>query len=290
MDELTLLRNFDRDTPGPSPAETAAAWARLRAAIDAAQPGASQSTVSPRRLTFLKGFARPRFWAPVTAAAAVTAVAITAAVIAAAGPRASRPGPAPAPLGAASMLREAAAAAARQPPGHGRYFVSETESVSTDRPRHPYLQAYWMSNGVRGWPAVVPPLAGISLTWEQLQHLPTAPDRLPAALGRQPLGWGNQPLAENEIATIVGLLEGAPASPALRSALYRAAALLPGMRLVLHTRDLIGRAATEVFLPGKNISFMRARCCVLHVLTWWPRVRIDSWRPVDPAPGWADRR
>jgi len=264
MDELSLLRNLDPDTPGPSPAETAAAWARLHAAIDAAQPGASRSTASVSSLTFLKRLARPRFWAPVTAAAAVTAVAITAAMIAPAGPRTSRPGPATGPLSAASVLREAAAAAAAvgqppgQPPGHGRYFALETESISTDSPRHPYIQAYWMSNGVRGWPAVLPALAGISLTWEQLQHLPTAPDRLLAAIGRQPLGWGNQPLAENEFATIVGLLEGAPASPALRSALYRAAALFPGMRLILHTRDLIGRTASEVFLPGKNISFMRA--------------------------------
>jgi hypothetical protein len=154
-----------------------------------------------------------------------------------------------------SALREAASASARQPPGHGRYFALETESISTDSPRHPYRQVYWMSNGVPGWPAV-PPLAGISLTWEQLQHLPTAPDRLLAAIAKQPSRWGNQPPAENEFATIVGLLEGAPASPALRSAHYRAAALLHGMRLVLHTRDLIGRAAAEVYLPGKNVSFI----------------------------------
>jgi hypothetical protein len=100
MDELTLLRNLDPDTPGPSPAETAAALARLLAAIDA-QPSASRPAASPSRLSFLERFARPRFWAPVAAAAAVAAVAITGAVIAAHAVPATRrpaPGPPSAPL------------------------------------------------------------------------------------------------------------------------------------------------------------------------------------------------
>jgi hypothetical protein len=100
MDELTLLRNLDPDTPGPSPAETAAALARLLAAIDA-QPRASRPAASPSRLSFLERFARPRLWAPVAAAAAVAALAITGAVIAAHAVPATRrpaPGPPSAPL------------------------------------------------------------------------------------------------------------------------------------------------------------------------------------------------
>ena len=93
MDELTLLRNLDPDTPGPSPAETAAALARLLATIDA-QPRASRPAAPPSRLSFLERFARPRFWAPVAAAAAVAALAITGAVIAAhAVPATRRPAP-----------------------------------------------------------------------------------------------------------------------------------------------------------------------------------------------------
>jgi hypothetical protein len=100
MDELTLLRNLDPDTPGPSPAETAAAFARLLAAIDA-QPSASRLAASPSRLSFLERFARSRFWAPVAAAAAVAALAITGAVIGAHSVPATRrpaPGPPSAPL------------------------------------------------------------------------------------------------------------------------------------------------------------------------------------------------
>jgi WD40-like Beta Propeller Repeat len=100
MDELTLLRSLDPDTPGPSPAETAAALARLLAAIDA-QPSASGPPASSSRLSFLERFARRRFWAPVAAAAAVAAIAITGAVIAAHTVPATRrpaPGPPSAPL------------------------------------------------------------------------------------------------------------------------------------------------------------------------------------------------
>ena len=43
MDELTLVRNFQSDTPGPTPAETAAAQARLLAA-------ASQRELVPLRV------------------------------------------------------------------------------------------------------------------------------------------------------------------------------------------------------------------------------------------------
>jgi hypothetical protein len=96
MDELSLLRNLDPDTPGPSPAETAAALARLLAVIDA-QPSASRPAVSPGRLPFRERFASPRFWAPVAAAAAVAALAITGAVIGAhAVPATRRPAPGPA--------------------------------------------------------------------------------------------------------------------------------------------------------------------------------------------------
>jgi hypothetical protein len=100
MDELTLLRNLDPDTPGPSPAETATALARLLAAIDA-RPSTSRPAASLSRLSFLERFARPRFWAPVAAAAAVAALAITGAVIAAHPVPATRrpaPGPPSAPL------------------------------------------------------------------------------------------------------------------------------------------------------------------------------------------------
>ena len=97
MDELTLLRNLHRDTPGPSQAETAAARARLLDAIGSSRSRASRLTVPGRHLAVLGLLFRRRFWAPAAAAAVVTAVAITAAVIAVPGPRPARPGGSAAP-------------------------------------------------------------------------------------------------------------------------------------------------------------------------------------------------
>ena len=126
MDELTLLRNLDPDTPGPSPAETAAALARLLATIDA-QPRASRPAAPPSRLSFLERFARPRFWAPVAAAAAVAALAITGAVIAAhAVPATRRPAPGP-PSAPLPFLAD----------GLPAYFVEYSFLDSVPGPGHP---------------------------------------------------------------------------------------------------------------------------------------------------------
>jgi len=257
MDELTLLRNFHRDTPGPSAAETAAARARLLEAIDDPQSQASHLMASRRRLAVLAVLGRRRLWAPVAAAAAVTAVAITAAAIAAPGPRGARPASPSGSLTAASVLREAAAAAAGQPPGHGRYFAVESELiVMYGYPASGALRSQWIGNGLSGRLAwLVGPVGERLMSWAQFQGLPTAPDQLQAAIARASsyLGPGIPPAA-TEFSLIANLLASAPGSPALRSALYQVAARLPGLALVPHARDLIGRAAAEVYVPLENAA------------------------------------
>jgi hypothetical protein len=190
MDELTLLRNFRRDTPGPSAAETGAARSRLLEVIDDPRSGASRVTASPRLHSAPGVLGRRRFWAPVAAAAAVTAVAITAAVIAAPGPQAARPASASGSLSAASVLREAAAAAARQPAGHGRYFAVEGELADLyGYPLSVGVRIQWIGNGVSGRLAGLDgrsvsgfpdgiPFGPRLLTWAQFQRLPTTPGRL----------------------------------------------------------------------------------------------------------------
>jgi hypothetical protein len=59
-------------------------------------------------------------------------------------------------------------------------------------------------------------------------------------------------MSAREFSVIVNMLAGAPVPPVVRSALYRAAAQLPGMRVIAHSHDLIGRAATEVYLNAEN--------------------------------------
>ncbi len=265
MDELTLLRTFHRDTPGPSAAETAAARARLLEAIDNPQFRASRMMASGRPLADLGPLFRRRFWAPVTAAAAVAAVAISAAVIAAPGSRAPRPSTSPRPLTAASVLLQAASAAARQTPGHGRFFAAEFENIDIyGYPRGPVV-TYWIGNGVSGrlaWlngrfasslPEAI--IFGYGLTWAKLQRLPTAPGQLQADIVKAVRIPGVRvPPAAYSFSLIANLLARAPGSPALRSALYQVAARLPGLALVLHAHDLIGRAATEVYVPQRQLN------------------------------------
>jgi hypothetical protein len=264
MDELTLVRTLHRDTPGPSPAETAAARARLLDAMGNPQSRPSRMTASGRHLAVLGLLSRRRFWAPVAAAAAVTAVAITAAVIAAPGPRPPRPGTSVRPVTAASVLLQAASAAARQTPGHGHFYATEFENIDIyGYPPNPVV-TYWIGNGVSGRLAwlngrVASPLpeeimSGYGLTWAKLQRLPTAPGQLQAELVKAVNSQGipAEPLAATEFSLIANLLARAPVSPALRSGLYQVAARLPGLALVLHTHDLIGRAAAEVYVPRQQ--------------------------------------
>jgi hypothetical protein len=257
MDELTLLRNFRSDTPGPSAAETAAARTRLLEVIDDPQSGASRPRASRRVLSVLGSFGRRKLWAPAAAAAAVTAVAIAGAVIAAPGPRAAPPASPPGSVTPAAVLREAAAAAARQAPGHGRYFATESELIIMyGYPASGAVRTQWIGKGVGGRLAGLDgPIGERLLTWAQFQRLPTAPDQLQAAIAKESLYLGpGVPPEATEFSLIANLLAAAPVSPALRSALYQVAARLPGLALIPHARDLIGRAATEVYVPLENAA------------------------------------
>jgi hypothetical protein len=259
MDELTMLRDVGRHTPGPTAAETAAARARLQAAIDGARSGPFLTAPSSRGRALLRRLARPRLWAPVSAAAAVTAVAVTAAVLAAPGPHRPSPASAPERLTAANVLDEAASAAARQAPGQGRFFFSEIEIMPPGAP--PLLLMTWVGHGVPGRQASVGPqtpyysrrlpvpskiqFGQTFLSWTQLRRLPTAPGPLLAAIERANRGYGTAAAFD----IITSLLAEAPLTSALRAGLYRAAALLPGLTVRRHVRDLVGRRATEVYLP-----------------------------------------
>jgi hypothetical protein len=164
-------------------------------------------------------------------------------------------------LTAAYVLRKAASAAASQPADHGRFFVSESEYIIPGNGQDaPAKRIIWIGNGVTGrlvqngplgGGAPIPP--GISfgrgvITWAQLQRLPTAPGRLLTVIARASRNSGQPPL-QADFGTIVGLLFESPTPPALRAALFTAASRLAGVKLVADARDLIGRRATEVYVP-----------------------------------------
>jgi hypothetical protein len=260
MDELNLLEDLHREIPGPSAAETARARARLFTAISDPRYAAPRPSVTARGLAVLRRLARPRLWAPVGAAAAVTAVVITAVLITAPtagpGPQAHRLGSSPRPITAAYVLDKAASAAARQIPGQGPFFVSEAEFISPDRPpAKPYLSAVWSSQGgdvITGFPHAEssPPLPW-PITLSQVRHLPSDPVRLLADLAKT-RGIAGPPNYV-EFWAVCMILAYFPVSPPQRAALYRAVATLSGLRLVSRARDPLGRVAAEVYgIAGKT--------------------------------------
>jgi hypothetical protein len=86
---------------------------------------------------------------------------------------------------------------------------------------------------------------GTSLTWDQLYALPTDPTKLEPVLRSDIKGADPNPTAE--LYTVVGdLLRESPAPPALREALYEVAADIPGVKVVGHYKDALGRTGTAV--------------------------------------------
>jgi hypothetical protein len=264
MDELTLLGEFRSDVPGPTAAETATARALLVTAMDEVRSdtGPVRPSVG-RRAGGARAARGPRparrIWIPVAAGTCAAAVGIATAVVMAPSSRPVRPGRTPAVLTAAVVLRKAATAAASQPAADGRFFVSESEYIGPGNDQNvPAKRTIWIGNGVTGrlvqgrsGPVPIPP--GISfgrrtITWTQLRSLPTAPGPLLAEIARVSRDNG-QPLVQAEFSNIVSLLFESPTPPALRSALYLAAARLPGVTLVTAAHDLLGRAAAEVYVP-----------------------------------------
>ena len=96
------------------------------------------------------------------------------------------------------------------------------------------------------------PVGGTGLTWDQLYALPTDPAKLEPVLRSDIKGAGPNPTAE--LYTIVGdLLRESPAPPALRKALYEVAANIPGVKVVGHYKDALGRTGTAVERDGETL-------------------------------------
>jgi hypothetical protein len=82
-------------------------------------------------------------------------------------------------------------------------------------------------------------------SYRLLQTLPTDPGTLLAMIYRVERGHGPSPDQEAFV-TIGDLLRSTIAPPKVTAALYRAAALIPGVTLVPHAADAIGRPGVTV--------------------------------------------
>ncbi|MFE4623520.1 CU044_5270 family protein [Streptomyces mirabilis] len=214
---------------------------------------------------------------PVTAALA-GAFAFTALTGSGGGsPAAATPPPVEAPVvriepGSTAQLAStvehiaAAASASKTPePGPGQYIyikskVSYLSVLHTDadksktlvQPLH--IREAWNSpDGKQGWldEPGYQPKGGITLnsdvesslnapSYDYLKTLPTDPDALLKKIYKETKGQGNSP--DQEAFTTVGDLLGEQLAPArLNAALYRAAAKIPGVVVVDHAQDAVGR-------------------------------------------------
>ena len=239
-------------------------------------PGGSPASRSDRGIGPRSNPRRPRR-AILAAGAATAAVAIIAtAVIVTSLGSPSRPA---FDMGAVRLLTTAADAAARQPAPRVRdsqfMYIETTAAVPSDVlkelgakpspfPRHPHLKLItsrvWVPVGKschpvykRGAPAngktavrtySGQKCAGIGSlndpTYRLLQTLPTNPHALLALIYRVERGHGPGPDQEAFV-TIGDLLRNTIAPPKVAAALYRAAALIPGVTLIPHATDAIGR-------------------------------------------------
>lgn len=291
MDDLSVLQAVRAAEPGPSAAETTAARNALLTAIDAADQSTPVRHAGPRPA--IRRTARPRVWIPVVAAAATIAVGAGALMLVPGGsrheasrttaPRQTSPGtgshqvgPVPpvykhATLTATVVLEKAAATAARQGSTTGKYFFTETESITAESGPDPgvyrigpYLGQNWFGNGVdgrlvrvvggRGRTFPVSSSSSVGMTWAQLKSLPTAPGPLLAVVARNAVAFpkSQNSAVSGEFEFIQELLLDNPIPPAVQAALYRVAAGLPGIKAV-DTTDLVGRPAVEVYVgPGRD--------------------------------------
>jgi len=259
---------------------------------------------SPRRRQ------RPRVRALLAAAAAVAA-GVAAITIAIASP-ASHPSPpatSRAHTGAVRLLAQVADTAARQPAPHVRnsqyVYVKTAEASWTNSekplPRRfrlppgahllkPVIEEIWVPvsdlcrPGLVRMNGVSTPLGGSvgvkcpdrgslnNPTYRLLQSLPTNPHALLAMINRVERGHGNGP-AQQAFETINDLLRATIAPPPISAALYRAAALIPGITLVPNATDAIGRHGVAVALTGDELIFSKATLQLIGERTVVARTR-----------------
>jgi hypothetical protein len=88
-------------------------------------------------------------------------------------------------------------------------------------------------------------------TYRFLQSLPTDPHALLSLIEREM--QGQQPRPEEAFTTIGDLLREAITPPRVSAALYRAAALIPGVTAVADTTDAIGRHGVAVAMTSQDV-------------------------------------
>lgn len=264
MDELTMVREWDKGQGGPSDQARAAARARLQTAIDEeSRSAASRGRALSRRVMFRASLA------------GMTAAAVGVAVVVARGdeddstPRLST-------VSATEVLRRAAERSRSQGsdlpvPSDDQYFYTKTYIERTPlkggRTRT-WTDESWMSvDGSKpslreeyGKIHHDPPLGEHEVRWpptvySKLQTMPTDPDALLKQFRR---AGGDSPQAD-----MIAFMEGCMLMmgprvmpPGLQAAAFEALSKLPRIRVDHDAVDVVGRSAVGVSYPGADWTFL----------------------------------
>ncbi len=208
-------------------------------------------------------------------AAAVAAVTMTVVPrLSSPRPAAGRPSPAHSTaVTAASVFRQAAMAtkaghAQQEGWPHAAYWRVDSIEVRAGKTYH---RDIWISHsgdavledgGVApGLQRISPPGSGFGylgnkpgwLTWNEIYALPTDPAKLGPILTRASVTGAYASRAQNLWSVVLGLLIETPASPALREALYKVAASIPGVAVSGDYTDSRGRTGTALKLGEETL-------------------------------------
>jgi hypothetical protein len=271
--------------------QRATARSRLAGSRLVVAPGGSPASRDGRGVRLRGNPRRPRR-AILAGAAAIAGLAIVATAIAVAS--SGGPGRPAFDMGAVRLLAKVADAAARQPVPHVRdsqyMYIATTAAVPSDVlkplgltstpppvPRHIRLKlitsrvwvpvknlcgpVYKHSKSANGKTAIqtfsgekCPNIGWLNdPTYRLLQSLPTNPHALLAMIYRIERGHGPGPDQEAFV-TIGDLLRNTIAPPKVAAALYRAAALIPGVTLIPDATDAIGRHGVAVARIGPGVD------------------------------------
>ena len=232
-------------------------------AVRPRQPRRRRVTISPAdgAVASLIGMrAKVLIGAAVAAPAAAAAVVITMVTAGPAGLSTGHMAKAPITLTAAAVLNQAAQAAGAQagwPDAQYWYFEHEytcggqlyTAKVWISRHGNGVLEKTGPKNNtdpICSSDLFTAPIIGSykfgPYTWSQLYTLPTDPARLKAKL-KADFGQGGGP---ELFAAVETVLVDSPAPPAVRSALFKVAASIPGIKVIGDYTDPLGRIGTAL--------------------------------------------
>lgn len=286
IDELERIRRFRSEEPPPSETARREASAALARAIGQSHKARPHARRAPRH----SGPKRRRRWLPRTATVAV-AVAVSVVIIELAG-SGSNTGPSPALAAALGRLAQIAASGPSLVPGPGQYLYvdslndypadayADRETCITYATDH--RQVWIGANGsgllqdTTGPTTFTSPRdraictsmtpspltsSGTSKLWfaarcfelgpgNDVQALSTNPQTLLRQMRRID---GGPPGPGEDFVHVGDFLRETDASPAVRGALYRAAALIPGVQLLGMVRDHLGRSGLGVAYDSHGV-------------------------------------